>query len=897
MTTTMMIEYGLKKAGMGLAILAALAISAGVVTGQGVDTTELRTTQPLTDNWRFVQDDSLTDDEALASTAADWQTVSLPHTWNAQDAATPDSPGYKRGLGWYRLEFATPAAGVRHWIEVGAASLVADVWLNGQKLGQHKGGFTQFRFDVTDVLVASGANVLLVKVDNSIPNVPDDVTAIAPLGGDWNKSGGLYRHVSLVSTAEAAHFDLGDLGGPGIYAAMTSMSGGSATVHVRAKLKNDAGQSGAFIVRASLLDAAGQPAAAVEQTVSLEAGGALEVAQDLNVANAHLWHGRADPYLYQLVADLLRSDGAPIDRVVQRVGIRQMHFDAEQGFFLNGQPLRLNGVAMHQDSLGKGWALSNEDIDASLAFFIEIGANAIRLGHYPFSAYALQRVSELGLIAWAESPTGLRTNVDECTPSDPTADFVANAKQQTQELIRQQYNHAAIALWAVGNETSAGQLGCDEPYDDVTPLLRELHALAKQEDPIRPTVYAEFPHPVERSGPFATEGITDLFATNRYFGWYQEPIDDLGPLLDDLYALVTPQPLGVSEYGAGSAINHHTDNPLGGLPEVHSADDEDPSSFQSEEYASYVHEENYRIISSKPYLWGAFVWNMFDFSSTNRNEGGVLGINTKGLVTFDRQTRKDPFFFYKANWSSEPVTYITSRRYTDRAYAVADVKVYSNADAVQLSVNGTPVGALTAAQCEQRTCVFENVALSPGVNTVTAFGNHGGALVRDTVEWALNTSDVNIAAGYLATGYVSSNGTRFGSDDFFVGGTGGQIGSGDAEGGIPEDIRGTDDPQLYKYFRRGDFSYDIPLPDGSYDMTLGFLEPDEDVVVGERVFDVIANGQPLLRTFDVLQEAGAARTAVTRTFPVDVAGGRLVLEFDPVGGEALVSTIKIIRRQ
>ena len=239
-----------------------VALSAGAAFGQAVDTEPLRNVQPLMEGWKFVQDDDLSDDEALSTAAEDWESVTLPHTWNAEDAASLESEGYKRGLGWYRLEFNTPAAGARHWLEIGAASLVADVWLNGEHLGQHKGAFTAFRFDVTDHLAAEGPNVLVVKANNKAPGNDDDVTAIAPLGGDFNVSGGLYRDVSLISTPDPAHFVLDDLGGPGVYAATTSIANGGATVNVRGKLSSNADGDGEFIVRYSLVDDQGQVAAA-----------------------------------------------------------------------------------------------------------------------------------------------------------------------------------------------------------------------------------------------------------------------------------------------------------------------------------------------------------------------------------------------------------------------------------------------------------------------------------------------------------------------------------------------------------------------------------------------------------------------------------------------------------
>lgn len=283
--------------------------------------------------------------------------------------------------------------------------------------------------------------------------------------------------------------------------------------------------------------------------------------------------------------------------------------------------------------------------------------------------------------------------------------------------------------------------------------------------------------------------------------------------------------------------------------------------------------------------------NLFDFGSANRNEGGYHGVNTKGLVTFDRGKKKDAFFFYKANWNPEPLTYVTSRRYVDRAYPFADVKVYSNADDVELLVNSESIGRRSSADCPQRTCMFARVALRDGRNVVTAAGRHGTTTTTDSVEWSVVSRYIAIAAGYMRSGYFAADDRRFGSDYFFAGGTGGQIDSGDAEGGIPAGIRGTREPQLYKYHRRGDFAYAIPRPEGRYRITLGFLEPDRRAKRGDRLFTITANGVVLASSFDVVREAGAPLTAVTRTFSANVTGGRLVLDFAPEKGEAIVSTI------
>jgi beta-galactosidase len=899
---------------------------AGQTAERGVMTEELRKTTSLMQNWRFIKDDNLSEQAALTSQATSWERINLPHTWNAEAATVRKTPAYERGLGWYRLEFDTPMEGARKWLEIGAASLVADVWLNGQKLGHHKGGFTQFRFDVTDTLWPSGKNVLLVRVDNGKPTSDADPTAIPPLGGDFIIYGGLYRHVALIATADPVHFDLGDMGSSGVYARTSAISGDNAVVNVRAKLKSEASTQANYLVRLSLINAEGSLARSAEESVTLNAGGRLTVAHDLEVTRAHLWQGVADPYQYKLVAELLTQEGKAIDRVVQNFGIRQMRFDPQEGFFLNGRHVPLRGVAVHQEAYGKGWARSPRDTDERLALVKEIGANTIRLGHYPFDSYTLESISRMGLIAWAELPVGIgvttgidisvgATSQSVCPHKDASKQFRASARQQLQEMIRQQFNHAAVAMWSLGNETTFMHKDCDEAwYDNLTPVFRELQALAKSEDPTRPTTYADFlvdaqflRNPSRDPSRIDLGGITDLWARNQYPLWYAGPPSQLAELLDAMRAGHTNQPVGISEYGAGAAITHHTDNVHGGPVEF--VNPGVPVVFQPEEYASYVHEQVYAMIQSRDDLYATYVWNMFDFASDLRNEGDVWGVNTKGLVSFDLKTKKDTFYFYKANWSREPVVYITSRRYTNRAYAVADIKVYSNTDKVELSVNDRPVGSMAQEECLQKVCVFRNVRLDRGSNKLVAVGYPGGAPVRDSVDWTLSTGTINIAAGQLETGFTTSTdrdptlpattkptaGELFGSDNFFVGGLASSIIPKNFN--APEDItpvRGTDHPLLFQNFRHGTFSYFIPLENGTYDVTLGLLEPNRSTSTGQRIFDVVANGETKLRNMDVLREAGGKyRTVVIRTFTAPVSGGDLKLDFLPARGDALVSNISI----
>lgn len=899
-----------------LVLSAALsACGGGQASNAPVTVEAVRDSKPLTAGWRFIQDDDLTDEQALASDAASWQSVSLPHTWNAIDAAkteqtTPTSVNYKRGLGWYHLEFDAPASGATHWLQFDGASIVADVWLNGEKLGQHRGAFTTFRFDVTGKMRRDQKNVLVVKTDNRAPANNASITAIAPLSGDFNMSGGLYRDVTLISTPHRAHIALDDFGSSGIFAHTAAIEDDHATVRVRAKLRNSTAENAAYTVRATLLEADGKTVKSTgEQTIQVAANAQAETEQDIDVPQARLWQGVADPYLYKLVVEIRRSAGDTVDKVVHDFGIRQMAFDADKGFFLNGRPVPLRGVNMHQDFLGKAWAIGKADTDLSLSLIKDMGANTVRLAHYPHARYTLQQADRMGLVVMAELPFVNSASVpgaEGCNVDPETTGFAANAREQLRELIRQQINHASIGLWSIGNEvtTIAIRCGQTDESNNVQALLRSLHAMAKTEDPTRVTTLAQ---EINRSGdtvlpsPVTLSPIADTFSVNRYFLWYYgtDPAQ-FGRHLDQLHAENPTKPLGISEYGAGSALTHHTDNPLGGR--VCSRDETNAARIchQPEGYANYFHEKSYETILSRDYLYGTYIWAMFDFGSGIRHEGDIGATNTKGVVTFDRQTRKDAFFFYKAHWTDTPVTHITDRRYTERAYPVADIKVYTNGESVTLKVNGATVGSRAAAQCPVKVCEFKAVPLSVGRNEVVAESVHAGQIHSDSVVWNLpaeNMANRFIAAGQLTTGFVSSDpllGKRtFGSDNFFAGGTPVTLppmtaiqGLGDAS--IPDVGR------VWDAYRQGAaFSYEIPLADGDYAVTLGFLEP-VIATVGGRIFNVSANGAAVAPGLDILARAGAVNTATAVTFPVTVTGGKLKLDFEGVVGDAIVSNISVI---
>lgn len=860
-----------------------------------------RTVVELAHGWRFKLDNRL--DHAAAAAADDgWEQVEVPHSWNRVGYYLPNPQQHihrkeavdsRQGVGWYRLAFTPPrqVAGRRLWLEFDAASRVATVWLNGIRLGEHRGGFSRFRFDATAALRPDASNLLVVSTDNRQPAPGSPTAGALPLAGDFFIHGGLYRSVRLVAT-DTVHVDMLDHGGPGVYAATRSIARGRATIDVRSRLRNDGTVSAPVELVTRLIDRQGRVAAERVRRAEIAPASGMEVDQQLIVTNPHLWQGVADPYLYRLVTEVRSIEDGVCDRLEQQFGIREMRIDPARGFFLNGKPYPLRGVGYHQDREGKGWAIGRADVEQDVALLREMGANSIRLTHYQHGSAIHEIADRVGLILWDEIPLVTLWTYGE--DQQPAPEIRQNARDQLVELIRQNRNHAAVAVWGIANEVDFGNsltgflTGYRKSPPDPMPLLAELHALARAEDAGRPTALATccegrlFSTGVEVpvTAPAATLG-----GANRYFGWYYGKPEDLGPHLDALHAERPGQPLSVTEYGAGGALTVHTDNVLGGPVEARGR-------AQPEEYESWFHERNWAVLSARPYLWGTWLWNSFDFASTVRREGDAQDINTKGLISYDRTVRKDAYYFYKANWTATPTVHVNGRRYVDRAYPVTQVRVYSNAGATELFVNGRSLGIRT--QCPQRTCIWDGVRLQPGGNVVRAQGRFGHKRVSDSIEWRLAPEAVNrirIDSGALVA--APSAAGRFGSDEFFVGGEPATVNTpaGLGRGAQTRAIAGTDDDTLVATYRRGSFRYRVPLANGRYTVVLSFVEPS--LVAGERSFDVIAQGFARIRDLDIAGEAHGSLILVKRRIEAPVTDGWLELAFVPRRGEAIVSAIEI----
>jgi len=424
------------------------------------------------------------------------------------------------------------------------------------------------------------------------------------------------------------------------------------------------------------------------------------------IASPHRWDGRRDPYLYTAYVEVYGAGSGPAapDVGAQPFGFRDYTADPATGFVLNGQPYDLHGVNRHQDRLNMGWAITNKEHDEDMALIAEMGATGIRLAHYQHAQHFYDLCDRQGMVVWAEIP--LVNNVNA------TQAFTDNARQQMTELIRQSYNHPAIAFWSIGNEQRID----DAPTNT---LLTGLAALVASEDSTRLSTYAH----CCTSDTTGLPTHTEVVGYNEYFGWYTGNYGQFGAWADGVHAARPTTPIAVSEYGAGAALTQHADNPPMPVP---------ASLNHPEEYQALLHEATWKQMATRPFLWGKFIWNMFDFAVDSRAEGDTVGRNDKGMVSYDRRTRKDAFFWYKANWSQDPLVYITGRRFDPRTTATIDVKVYSNLDSVTLTVNGA---ALPAQTSTDHIFKFPGVALNPGANTVSATATRGTTTTSDSVTW------------------------------------------------------------------------------------------------------------------------------------------------------------------
>ncbi len=674
---------------------------------------EAREVFPFNDGWSFKKGPFNISSSYLnqSFTGGNWQKVAIPHTWNAKDmqqdmanltAFRNPQERFYTGEAMYKKEF-TPDASLkdkRVFLRFEGVGSVAEVYVNNQFAGRHKGAYSAFSLEIGRLLKFGESNEIIVKANNAAR--PDVIPVNHILFGVY---GGIYRDIELIVT-DKINFAVTDYASPGIYITQNNVSAKSANARVKMKVENKEFAKTEIKLVTSIYDMENRPVVKKEKNITLLPQGRQEFVEELTVRRPRLWQGIEDPYLYKVVTQIVR-DNRVIDEVVQPLGFRTVELRVNDGVYLNGKKYPMYGVCRHQDWWEKGSALTKKEHDADLEMIQEIGATTIRLAHYQQADYFYEKCDSIGLLVWAEIPF-----VNQVTTHE-----TENAVQQMTELIRQNFNHPSIYVWGLHNEVYA-------PFEQTIPLTTTLNDLAKSEDPDRYTVAVSGYNTVDATA----NNNADIQGINHYFGWYGGRIGDIKNWVEKAEKEFSDHLVIFSEYGGEANINQQKE-------EV--GDIGDCCGYNKNYYETWgtkFHEEQWPVIADHPWLIASYIWNMFDFGTPMSAQGGVVSRNMKGLITFDRKTKKDGFYWYKANWSKEPVLYMTQRRADQRENRVTPVTVYSNIGIPKLVVNGKEVNTVTAGNTAVH-YIFTDVELQDGENILEVFVTKNGLEHTDRIVW------------------------------------------------------------------------------------------------------------------------------------------------------------------
>lgn len=656
---------------------------------------------PFNNQWQFKKGPFPTEAMNMAKVwNSPWTEVNLPHTWNNIDMQQKVNSFYQ-GAAYYRKNFFFPNAwkDKRLFLRFEGVGSCAEVYVNGKLVMTHKGGYSAFACEIQNEIKFNEANEIMVKADNA--SRADVIPVNHTLFGVY---GGIYRPVNLI-VAEKCHIAITDHASSGIYITQKDVSKKSAQIKVKVKLDNGSLHTQPVVLENTIYDHKGNMVSRDRKEINLSAQGIQSYTSNFTVKKPHLWNGRKDPYLYKVTATLYQN-GEKIDEIVQPLGIRKFEIIAGKGFFLNGEHYPMYGVTRHQDWWELGSALTNKHHDYDLETIMDIGATTVRFAHYQQSDYIYSKCDSLGLIIWAEIPFVNRVTGEEW----------ANAHMQLRELIRQSFNHPSIYVWGLHNEVY-------QPHAYTAQLTQSLHDLAKTEDPDRYTAsvngYGHAEHPVNMNA--------DIQGMNRYFGWYEKKIKDIDGWIEDLEEKYPDQKFMLTEYGAEANLNHQTEF-LG--ESLNWTKDYYPETFQTK-----THEYQWGVIAKHPYIIASYLWNMFDFACPMSVRGKIPARNTKGLVTFDRKIKKDAYYWYKANWSEEPVLYITQRRNKDRETRKTSITIYANCGTPTVTLNGKPLTGIRQGYTPVH-FIIDNVVLKEGENIIAATcTDKTGGQLHDEIKW------------------------------------------------------------------------------------------------------------------------------------------------------------------
>ncbi|MFA6085901.1 glycoside hydrolase family 2 TIM barrel-domain containing protein [Mucilaginibacter sp.] len=834
-----------------------------------------------------------------------WQPVSLPHTWNKDDVMD-DTPGYYRGACWYTKKF-TPSEIYRNkklYLYFNGANQQTEVYINGKKAGSHTGGYTRFCVEIDQYVSLGKVNEIAVKVDNSFNE------DIAPLTADFTFFGGIYRNVSLIAVNNI-HFSL-DQAANGVFITTPEVSTEKASVNISGHIVNENNTKANLQLLTTIVDREGKVVKRVTQSLK-ENSGAIDFKQEIpDLQSPHLWTPE-DPYLYKVASKLVDiNTGKVIDEVINPLGLRWFKFDGEKGFFLNGKPYKLIGASRHQDFKGLGNALPDSYHIRDVKLLKQMGGNFLRVAHYPQDAKVLAACDSLGILASVEIPV---VNAITETPA-----FTQNCKSMLVEMIRQNFNHPSIIIWAYMNEVLLKpKFGKDKPRQQiyflhVKELAAQLDSMVRKEDPSRYTMIACHGD----YNRYKQVGIVDipmLIGWNLYQGWYGGKTADFAKFLDKFHQDYPALPMLITEYGADA------DARIRSLQ---------PERFdKSVDYAVDFHRVYLKAMEERPFVAAGIIWNLADFSSEERAET-TPHINSKGLLTQDRKA-KDVYLFYQANLLKQPFLKISNWNLRagiadslDHNVSTQPVLVFSNAKEVLLTQNGKSLGNKTIVDG----VATWDIPLINGSNKLIATGSYNGKSITDASEIRLNmvpynlhsakatAININLLLGAKRSYTDNDGGTwlpahayKAGSFGYTDGKAYQMAGNGRQSYGSDRDIMKTNDDPIYQTQQVNIKTFRFDVPDGKYELVLHFAEltadkpgvalaynlnnTDQKEAVQDRVFDVLVNNKPLLTNLNLAKQYGPL-TAVKKKLIINVKGNAgITINFNPLKGEPVLNAVQL----
>jgi len=824
------------------------------------------------------------------------ETVSFPHTWNAEDAVD-DVPGYYRGIGWYErtVQINEDLSGRKVFVRFEGANQEVDLYINDNHAGNHKGGYTAFVFDISPY-IRQGANSFRIKVDNSHNE------GIPPQGADFTFFGGIYRDVSLVFVPEN-HISIEHYASSGVYVTTPEVSEEQATVQIETHLSISRPEKKLYVEHV-VFDPEGKEVASGKIPASSEV-----LTKTIVVPNPKLWDVDS-PCLYSVVTRLLNKKGEVIDSKRNTFGIRTFSFDPDKGFFLNGRQLKLIGTNRHQDYLGMGNALPDEMHLRDIRLLKDMGGNFLRISHYPQDELIAAECDRLGIVACMEIPVVNRIGLAK--------DFTPNCVNMAKEMVYQNYNHPSMVAWAYMNEVlldnspwQSGNLEKEDYYRQVKDCAKAIDSALREADSSRPTM---IPCDGDRK-KYKESGlgeIPDILGFNLYHGWYYSSFEKLGPALDKIHAAFPDKALIVSEYGADADSRLHSFEP--------------ECQDYTCDYALLFHKNYIPVIMEKEYLAGGAVWNLNDFHSEARGFA-VPHFNCKGITTSDR-TPKDSYWLYKALFGKGPFIRIGGADWKIRGGQEREgaclqlVEVFATASTVELLLNGESLGTKSV---KDGSAMFE-VPFISGENVLEALGSDGAAdLLR--VDFRLIPQDMtrfrelSVLMGTRRYFEDSAGGQIWIPEQEYSPSSWGYVGgermyqknTGGSRPAFEADIACTDLDPIFQTQRAGLDAFKADVPDGRYfvclyfaDLTGPFRGKPMLYDIGnlalssgetERVFSVSINGTTVLSDFNIAQEYGY-NTAVVQRFPIEVAGGAgLNICFIKSQGLPVLNAIRITKVQ